>query len=65
MFTGRKMTEFASEAEFKLLTSTPYHEQANGKVKEFNKIVIGLIKKHIGPKPKNWHKILDQVLWAC
>lgn len=49
----------------KLLTSTPYYAQANGQVEVANKIVIGLIKKHVGKKPKNWHRNLDQVLWAC
>lgn len=28
-------------------------------------MIIGLIKKHVGKKPKNWHKTLDQILWAC
>ena len=27
--------------------------------------MIGLIKKHVGKKTKNWHKTLDQILWAC
>ena len=30
-----------------------------------NKIIIGLIKKHIGRYPKSWHSTLEQVLWAC
>ena len=50
---------------FKLLTSTPYYAQANGQVEAANKVVISLIKKHVGKKPRNWHKTLDQVLWAC
>lgn len=50
---------------FKLLTSTPYYAQANGQVEAANKVVIGLIKKHVGKKPRNWHKTLDQILWAC
>lgn len=61
VFTGRKMQEFASETGIKLLTSIPYYAQ----VEAANKIIIGLIKKHVGKKPKNWHKSLDQVLWAC
>jgi hypothetical protein len=63
--TGRKVQEFASETGFKLLTSTPYYAQANGQVEAANKIIINLIKKHIAQKPRNWHKTLDQVLWAC
>ena len=65
VFTGRKMQEFAQETGFKLLTSTPYYAQANVQVEAANKVVIGLIKKHVEKKHKNWHKTLDQILWAC
>jgi len=65
VFVGRKMQDFAEQAGFKLLTSTPYYAQANGQVEAANKVVIGLIKKHIAQKPRNWHKTLNQVLWAC
>ncbi|KAK2395721.1 hypothetical protein QL285_057430 [Trifolium repens] len=65
VFTGRKMQEFAQEIGFRLLTSTPYYAQANGQVEAANKIIINLIKKHIAQKPRNWHKTLNQVLWAC
>lgn len=44
---------------FKLLKSTPYYAQANGQVEATNKVVIGLIKKHVGKNPRNWHKTLD------
>ncbi|XP_050895250.1 uncharacterized protein LOC127101859 [Lathyrus oleraceus] len=60
VFTGRKMQEFAKEMSFKLLTSMPYYAQANGQVEAANKVIIGLIKKHVGKKPINWHKTLDQ-----
>src|SRR3954468_7458687 len=65
VFTGRKMQDFAREMGFKLFTSTPYYAQANGQVEAANKVIIGLIKKHVGKRPKNWHKTLDQALWAC
>lgn len=65
IFTGRKVQEFAKELGFKLLTFTPYYAQANGQVEAKNKVLIGLIKKHVGKNPRNWHKILDQILWAC
>ena len=29
-----------------------------------NKIIISLIKKHVGRRPKSWHETLGQVLWA-
>ncbi|XP_050915410.1 uncharacterized protein LOC127130448 [Lathyrus oleraceus] len=50
---------------FKLLTLTPYYTQANGQLEAANKILIGLIKKHVGQKPRKWYKTLNQVLWAC
>lgn len=28
-------------------------------------MIIGLVKKYVAKKPKNWHKTLDQILWAC
>lgn len=59
MVTGRKMQEFASEMGIKLLTSTPYYAQANERVEATNKTIISLIKKHVGKKPKNWHRTLD------
>ncbi|XP_050918958.1 uncharacterized protein LOC127136447 [Lathyrus oleraceus] len=65
VFTGRKMQEFAKEMGFKLLTSTPCYAQANGQVEAANKVIIGLIKKNVGKKSRNWHKTLDQILWAC
>ncbi|KAK2372816.1 hypothetical protein QL285_073909 [Trifolium repens] len=65
VFIGQKMQNFANEAGFKLLTSTPYYVQANGQVEAANKTIIGLIKKHIAQKPRNWHNTLNQVLWAC
>ncbi|XP_058766024.1 uncharacterized protein LOC131639550 [Vicia villosa] len=43
----------------------PYYTQDNGQVKAANKVIINLIKKHVGRKPKNWHQTLDQILWAC
>ncbi|XP_050892182.1 uncharacterized protein LOC127097727 [Lathyrus oleraceus] len=49
----------------KLLTSTPYYAQANGQVEAANKVIIGLTKKYVGKKPRNWHKTLYQILWAC
>ncbi|XP_045802284.1 uncharacterized protein LOC123895852 [Trifolium pratense] len=59
------MQEFAEQTGFKLLTSTPYYAQANGQVEAANKVIIGLIRKHVAQKPRNWNKILNQVLWAC
>ena len=60
MFTGRKMQEFTQEVGIKLLTSTPYYAQANNQFDATNKVIISLIKNHVGKKPRNWHKTLDK-----
>ncbi|XP_050883612.1 uncharacterized protein LOC127086841 [Lathyrus oleraceus] len=39
--------------------------EVNVQVEAANKVIISLIKKHIGKKTRNWHKTLDQALWAC
>ncbi|XP_058740981.1 uncharacterized protein LOC131613319 [Vicia villosa] len=65
VFTGRKVTEFAAEIGFKLAISTPYNDQENGQVEATNKVIIGLIKKHVGQNPRSWHMTLGQALWAC
>ncbi|KAL1352493.1 hypothetical protein AAHE18_06G171000 [Arachis hypogaea] len=64
MFIGKKVMEYAKSRDIKRLSSTPYYAQANGQVEAVNKILIALIKKHIGRQPRNWHQTLSQVLWA-
>lgn len=59
------MVKFTSGSRIKLSTFTPYYAQANGQVGAANKVIISLIKKHVGQKPNNWHKTLDQAIWAC
>ncbi|XP_025647982.1 uncharacterized protein [Arachis hypogaea] len=64
MFTGQRIKNFAASKNINMVTSTPYYAQANGQVEAANKILIGLIKKHIGNRPRTWHETLSQVLWA-
>jgi len=64
MFTGQKISQYAQNLGIKMINLTPYYTQANGQVEAINKILISLIKKHIGKKPKAWHETLNQVLWA-
>nr|KYP39757.1 Pro-Pol polyprotein [Cajanus cajan] len=64
VFTGRKVAKYTELRGIKLITSTPYYAQANGQVEAANKVVIGLIKKHVSSRPRSWHKTLVQILWA-
>ena len=65
VFIARKIQQFASKIGFKLVMSMPYYAQVNVQVEAANKVIIDLIKRHISKKPKNWNKMLDQLLWAC
>ncbi|XP_072080932.1 uncharacterized protein [Arachis hypogaea] len=64
MFTGQRVKSFAASRNINMVTSTPYYAQANRQVEAANKILISLIKKHIGNRPRTWHETLSQVLWA-
>jgi hypothetical protein len=48
----------------KLFNSSPYYAQGNGQAEASNKIVIKLIQKKIDQKPKRWHSVLNEALWA-
>ncbi|XP_072076540.1 uncharacterized protein [Arachis hypogaea] len=64
MFTGQRIKNFAASRNINMVTSTPYSAQANGQVEAANKILISLIKKQIGNRPRTWYETLSQVLWA-
>jgi hypothetical protein len=55
---------FAESMGIKLLNSSPYYAQANGQAEAFNKIIIKIIQKKIDQKPKRWHSVLNEALWA-
>jgi hypothetical protein len=48
----------------KLFNSSPYYAQANGQAEASNKIMIKLIQKKIDQKPRGWHSVLSEALWA-
>jgi transposase InsO family protein len=63
-FMSWQFKDFASSFRIKLLNSPPYYAQANGQAEASNKILIGLIKKKIEEKPRRWHEVLNEALWA-
>jgi transposase InsO family protein len=64
-FMSKQFKEFAESLKIKLMNSTPYYAQANGQAEASNKVLIGLIKKKIEEKPRRWHEVLNEALWAC
>jgi transposase InsO family protein len=63
-FTSLEFREFAESMGIKLLNSSPYYAQANGQAEASNKIMIKIIQKKIDQKPKRWHSVLNEALWA-
>jgi transposase InsO family protein len=63
-FMSQQFKEFATSLGIKLLNSSPYYTQANGQAEASNKIMISLIKKKIEEKPRWWHEVLLEALWA-
>jgi hypothetical protein len=63
-FVSLEFREFAESMGMKLFNSSPYYAQANGQAEAFNKIMIKLIQKEIDQKPKRWHSVLNEALWA-
>jgi hypothetical protein len=63
-FTSSEFREFAESMGIKLLNYSPYYSQANGQAEASNKIMIKIIQKKIDQKPKRWHSVLNEALWA-
>jgi hypothetical protein len=63
-FTSSEFREFAESMGIKLLNSSPYYAQANGQAESSNKTMIKIIQKKIDQKPKRWHSVLNEALWA-
>ena len=64
MFISEEFENFATNAGFKLLNSSPYYAQANGHAKASNQTLIKLIMKKIIDRLRKWHLMLNESLWA-
>ncbi|XP_020089048.1 uncharacterized protein LOC109710721 [Ananas comosus] len=65
MFTGGQFVRFIESRKIRLLHSSPYYAQVNGQAEAANKVIINLMKRHIGKYPRKWNEKLSEVLWAC
>ena len=63
-FTSSEFCDFAKDMGIKLYNSSPYYAQANGQAEASNKIMIKIIQKRIDEKPRRWHLVLNEALWA-
>jgi hypothetical protein len=63
-FTSSEFRDFAESMGIKLLNSSPHYAQANGQAEASNKIMIKITRKKIDQKPRRWHSVLNEALWA-
>ncbi|CAL2247108.1 unnamed protein product [Prunus armeniaca] len=56
--------EYAERVGIKLVHSTPYYPQSNGQAEASNEVIKGILEKMIEEKPRAWHDLLPEALWA-
>lgn len=64
VFTSTKIQEYAERMGIRLVHSTPYYPQSNGQDEGSNKVIKGILKKMIKERPRAWHDLLPETLWA-
>ena len=63
-FTANYMEELMDILKIKHLMSTPYHPICNGLVESFNGTLKRMLFKLCTEHPRNWHKMIDPLLFA-
>ena len=58
------MQEVSSLRSIKGLTSSPYHPICNGLVERWNGTVKSMLKRLCQDQPKQWHRLINPVLFA-
>ena len=63
-FKSECMQEASRLLSIKCLTSTPYHPICNGLVERWNRTLKSMLKKLCQDQPKQWHRLINPVLFA-
>ncbi|XP_062021144.1 uncharacterized protein LOC133737640 [Rosa rugosa] len=64
VFISDAVHSTAKDLGIQMIHSTPYYPKANGQAEASNKVVINVLKRMITDKPRDWHNILSETLWA-
>ena len=64
-FTSEMMSEVYRLMNINAVHSSPYHAQSNGVIERFHGTIKPMLRKLIEKQPKNWHRVLPAVLYAC
>ena len=63
-FMSECMQEVSRLLSIKGLTSTPYHPICNGLIERWNGTLKSMIKRLCQDQPKQWHRLINPVLFA-
>ena len=63
-FVSECMQEVSRLLSIKGLTSTPYHPICNGLVERWNGTLKSMLKRLCQDQPKQWHRLINPVLFA-
>ena len=64
-FNSELMEQFRKLCGSKGVRTSPYHPQANGIIERFHGTLKAMLKKVTNDKPKDWHRFLPALLFAC
>ena len=64
-FTSQMFKEFCRLLSIQQVHSSPYHAQSNGIVERFHATIKPMLRKLIDSQPRNWHRYLPALLYAC
>ena len=64
-FNSELMKQFHSLCACKGIRTSPYHAQSNGTVERFHGTLKSMLRKVIQAHPKQWHRYLPALLFAC
>ncbi|KAL8602758.1 hypothetical protein ACOMHN_053159 [Nucella lapillus] len=64
-FNSKLMRQFHKLCGSQGVRTTPYHPQANRIVERFHGTLKSMLRKVVSDKPKDWHRYLPVLLFAC
>ena len=64
-FNSELMRQFHALCGASPIRTSPYHPQSNGVVERFHGTMKSMLRKVVEDKPREWHRFLPALLFAC